>query len=97
MVCYDYNLGGMLERVYGLVRHETIGPDDGNTISSVTDRVSPPVAHSFQWDSCGNLRQWESSPQHGARWQRMHTWTEDNRLQTVTDFLNEVIFRKSTN
>ena len=56
-----------------------------NQIATVTDVELPAVTQSFQWDDCGNVDRWEKHSRVGTEWLRTHTWTEDNRLQTVAD------------
>ena len=58
----------------------------GNQVSTITDNGTfPVVTQSFQWDDCGNVDRWAMLSKTGTQWLRTHTWTEDNRLQTVAD------------
>ena len=60
----------------------------GNKVSAITDGtyLSGGTTLGFRWDNCGNLLSMEvSSNLKGQNMLRTHTWTEDNRLQTVAD------------
>ena len=56
-----------------------------NQVSTITDGALPVVTQSFLWDGCGNVDRWAMLTKTGIQWIRTHTWTEDNRLQTVAD------------
>ena len=56
-----------------------------NQVSTITDGALPIVTQSFLWDDCGNVDRWAMLSKTGTQWLRTHTWTEDNRLQTVAD------------
>ena len=56
-----------------------------NQVSTITDGALPIVTQSFLWDDCGNVDRWAMLSKTGIQWLRTHTWTEDNRLQTVAD------------
>ena len=56
-----------------------------NTLSDVYDSVTN-TSQNFSWDNCGNMLSMEvASDNFKQNIVRTHTWTEDNRLQTVTD------------
>ena len=57
----------------------------GNQVSSIVDRTQPTITQSFRWYGNGNVRDWTLLSGIGIQWIRTHTWTEDNRLQTVAD------------
>ena len=57
----------------------------GNQVSSIVDRTQPTISQSFRWYGNGNVRDWTLLSGIGIQWIRTHTWTEDNRLQTVAD------------
>ena len=57
----------------------------GNQVSSIVDRTQPTITQSFRWYGNGNVRDWTFLSGIGIQWIRTHTWTEDNRLQTVAD------------
>ena len=57
----------------------------GNRLYSVADHHSNDAEHRFYWDSCGNMTEWIMAEVGRRPQPRTHTWTEDNRLQTVAD------------
>ena len=58
---------------------------EGNRLSSIDDRTQQSPPYSFQWDPCGNMVHSMIPSSTGKPTPRVHTWTEDNRLQTVAD------------
>ncbi len=56
----------------------------GNRLSAAKDAFGSTL-YDFQWDVCGNMTKMSASVVSRTSFARTLTWTEDNRLQTVTD------------